>query len=142
MSSTFESAQLVLKLYELRRDPVMRVARDWFFRKFNPSSIEDFLAVLDGAHNPHYRMVIGYWDMAAALVAHGAIDAAIFRDTNQEVLSVYAKIQPFLGELRSLTRAPEYLRNLERVIADMPGSEERLTVLREQFRALAAKSER
>ena len=141
VSSPVESAHLVLKLYELRRDPVMRVARDWFFRKFNPSSIEDILAVLNGSHNPHYRMVIGYWDMAAALVAHGAIAPAIFRDTNQEVMSVYAKIQPFLEELRTLTRAPDYLRNLERVIGDMPGSEERLAVLREQFRAFAAKSE-
>ena len=79
MSKT-EDAGLILKLYELRREETMRKARDWYFREFNPQSMADFNAAIFGEHSGHMRMVLSYWDMAAALVNDGAIRAELFND--------------------------------------------------------------
>ncbi len=68
-----EDANLILKLYDLRREPVMREARNWFFT-FNPTSAADYMETMFGDHSGHARMVISYWDMAASLVNNGAID--------------------------------------------------------------------
>ena len=76
-----EEAGLILKLYELRREDTMRKARDWYFREFNPQSMADFNSVMFGEHSGHLRMVITYWDMAAALVNHGAISLEFFNES-------------------------------------------------------------
>jgi len=68
-----EDANLILKLYDLRREAVMRDARNWFFT-FNPTGVQDFIDVMMGEHSGHYRMVVSYWDMAASMVNQGAID--------------------------------------------------------------------
>ena len=81
--SKHEEADLILKLYDLRREPTMRIARDYFFRDFNPESMADIASVLMSEHSGHIRMVVSYWDMAAALVNHGAIDVKLFNDTNR-----------------------------------------------------------
>src|SRR5262249_15962725 len=78
MPTPFESALLNLRLFELRRVPVLREARDWFFREFNPESFDELIALVSGERNAPFRMVVGYWDMAASLVTTGAIDAAAF----------------------------------------------------------------
>src|SRR5207302_10332060 len=96
-----EEAGLILKLYELRREETMRKARDWYFRDFNPQSMDDFNAAIFGEHSGHLRMVVTYWDMAAALVSSGAISMELFTDTNGEHLGVFAKIEPLLAEIRS-----------------------------------------
>src|SRR5215472_18174671 len=72
LMSKQEEAGLILKLYELRREETMRKARDWYFREFNPQSFADFQAALFSEHDCHLRMVVTYWDMAAALVNNGA----------------------------------------------------------------------
>ena len=84
MSKKQEEAGLILKLYELRREDTMRKARDWFFREFNPESIADFTEAMFGEHSGHLRMVVSYWDMAAALVNDGAIRLDLFTHTNGE----------------------------------------------------------
>ncbi|HEY3837352.1 MAG TPA: hypothetical protein VGL72_12305, partial [Bryobacteraceae bacterium] len=92
-------AELILKLYELRREETMRAARDWFFRDFNPSSLADLNTVMFSEHSGHVRMVMSYWDMAAALVNHGAISVDLFTDTNGEHIGVFAKLEPLLPEI-------------------------------------------
>src|SRR6478752_3467253 len=109
--SKYEEANLILKLYELRRDETMRKARDWFFLEFNPESIAEFNRAMFSEHSGHLRMVMSYWDMAAALVNHGAISAELFNDTNGEHLSVFAKLEPILPEIRAGVGA-QFLRNL------------------------------
>src|SRR5271165_946178 len=94
-------AGLILKLYELRREEEMRKARDWYFREFNPQSLADWNAAMFSEHSGHARMVITYWDMAAALVNHGAISLELFNDSNAEHIGVYSKIEPLLGEIRA-----------------------------------------
>jgi hypothetical protein len=121
-------ADLILRLYELRREPVMREARNWFF-SFNPKSIQDFMDVLTSDRSGYYRMVVSYWDMAASLVNNGAIDAKMFNDANGEHIFVYAKLEPFLAELRA-EGTPDYMMHLEKLVKEMPNAEERLKYVR------------
>src|SRR5450432_2471413 len=95
-----EEANLILKLYELRREETLRTARDWYFREFNPQTIEEFQAAIMGPHSGHLRMVVTYWDMAAALVNSGAISLEFFDDSNGEHIGTFAKIEPILSVIR------------------------------------------
>ena len=101
MPTSFESATLLLRLYELRRETTMREARNWFSRDFNPSNMDDVMEVLMGPNSGHLRMVISYWDMAASFVLNGAIDEQMFNDANGEQVGVFAKMEPFLSDYRT-----------------------------------------
>ena len=127
--SKHHDADLILKLYELRREPVMREARNWFFT-FNPQKPEDFLDAVTSDKSNYYRMVISYWDMAASFVNNGAIDAQMFNDANGEHLFVYSKMEPFLADLRRETGNPDFLAHLEKVVKQIPNYEQKITALR------------
>src|SRR5918995_560532 len=101
MATPFESASLNLQLFDLRREPVLREARQWFLGEFNPDSFGDLVAVVGGDRNASFRMVLGYWDMAASLVTTGAIDADAFRAAHGEMFGTFCKIEPFLAEMRA-----------------------------------------
>ena len=131
-----KDADLILKLYDLRREPTMREARTWFFT-FNPQTPNDFMDVLLGDKSGYYRMVVSYWDMAASLVNHGAIDADMFNDANGEHIFVFAKIEPFLPALREMGN-PDFLVHLERVIKEIPGYEQKLIATRERIQKILA----
>jgi hypothetical protein len=135
--SKHEDAELILKLYDLRREPVMREARTWFF-SFNPSSVQDFTDVLVGDKSCYYRMVVSYWDMAASLVNNGAIDDKMFNDANGEHIFVFSRVQPFLEEIRSTYDLPEYLKNLEELVMRQPNIEERLVTVRKRMKEMMA----
>ena len=135
MTDKAKSAELILKLYDLRREAVMREARNWFFI-FNPESFEDIQRAGMGEHSAYYRMVTSYWDMACSFVNHGAIDADMFNDANGEHVVVFAKVQPFLEQLRA-TVSPDYMQHLEKVVLAMPNIEERITRMREMIRRMA-----
>lgn len=130
MADKYESMNGILKLYELRREETMRQARDWFL-SFNPSSAEEFIGVYRGERSGFYRMVTSYWEMAAAFVNHGAIDEQMFNDTTAEHLVVFAKVEPFLEELRASSGMPQYLSHLEQLVSRHPNSEAMLARLRE-----------
>ncbi len=135
--SKHEEADLILKLYELRREGTMRQARDWFFREFNPESLADMNNAMFSEHSGHLRMVMTYWDMAAALVNHGAISVDLFSDTNGEHLSVFSKLEPLLGEMRA-SYGPQVLVNLEKLIDAMPNGRERVAAIRERMKGIRA----
>ena len=137
MSDKYEDANLILKLYELRREDVMRKARDWYAMQFNPESMQEIADVLMSEKSPYYRMVTTYWDMAASLVNHGAIDEQMFSEANMEHLMVFAKIEPFIAEIRSLF-VPNYLENLEKLVMRRPNAREFLASMRERFKQFAA----
>ncbi len=134
--SKHDDADLLLKLYDLRRETVMREARNWLFT-FNPTSGQDVIDVLLGEHSGHYRMVISYWDMAAALVNHGAIDEQLFNETNGEHIFVYSKIEPVLEEIRTMFGSPDFLRNLETLVKRIPNYEETVAGMRERMKKFA-----
>jgi hypothetical protein len=139
VSTPFESALLNLRLFELRREPVLREARDWFLRDFNPETFEEFVALVAGERNSSFRMVTGYWDMAASLVTTGAIDAAAFLAAHGEVFATFSKIHPFLTELRQVSGESGFCTHLEAVVMDAPDADAILVRRREAARA-AAKS--
>ncbi len=134
MPTPFESAQLILKLFELRREPVLREARIWFIREFHPDTIADVKAVLASEHNPKLRMVVGYWDMAASLVTHHAIDREMFLDANGEIIAAFAKIHPLLREIREISAGPGFAKHLESVVMSIPDVEPRMEAIRQRFR--------
>src|ERR687884_495071 len=133
MADKEKSAELIMKLYDLRREEVMRQARNWFFT-FNPESVEDVMNAVRGEHSAYYRMVTSYWDMAASFVNHGAIDEQMFTDANGEHMVVFAKIEPFLAEMRTMSGSPQYLQNLEKLVMRKPDARETLTALRERMK--------
>jgi hypothetical protein len=137
MPTPFESAQLNLQLFELRREPVLREARDWFLREFNPESFVDLVALAGGERNASFRMVLGYWDMAASLVTTGAIDADAFRAAHGEVFATFSKIYLCLDELRNASGEPDYCKHLETVVLSTPNAEAILKRRREALRAAA-----
>src|SRR6266540_1928322 len=128
-----QDADLILKLYDLRREATMREARNWFFT-FNPTSVQDVIDVLLGEHSGHYRMVVSYWDMAAAMVNNGAIDEQLFNETNGEHLFVYSKIEPVIEEVRSLFGSPDFLLNLEKLVKRIPNYEEKIAGMRARMK--------
>ena len=132
MSTEHESMMGILKLYELRSEQAMRKARDWFAISFNPKSTQDVLQVLVGDHSADFRMVASYWDMATAFVVLGAINVEMFNAINTEHVMVYAKLQPFLEELRAVPGIPPYLylKHLEPVVQQLPNWEERVAAMR------------
>jgi hypothetical protein len=132
-----EEAGLILKLYELRREDTMRKARDWYFREFNPQSIADFNNAMLGEHSGYLRMVVSYWDMAAALVNNGAISLEFFNDSNGEHIGVFSKCESLLGEIRS-AYAPQFAANLEKLIDATPDGRKRAAAIRERMKAIRA----
>lgn len=131
-----EDADLILKLYDLRRETVMREARNWLFT-FNPTSIQDVMEVMMGEHSGHFRMVISYWDMACAMVNNGIIDEELFNQTNGEHLFVYMKVEPVLEDIRKMFDNPEFLKNLETTVKRMPNIETRIASMRERMAKFA-----
>jgi hypothetical protein len=134
--SKYKDADLILKLYDLRREAKMREAREWFFT-FNPQSPQDFMDVLTSDKSAYYRMVVSYWDMACTLVNHGAIDADMFAEANGEHMFVYAKIEPFIPALREAMGIPQMLANLEKVVKETPDYEEMIKGMRERMAKFA-----
>jgi len=134
--SKAESADLILKLYELRRETTMREARNWMI-SFVPESAADIMGAMIGAEtSAYYRMVTTYWDMAATLVNHGAIDEEMFNDAQGEHTLVFSKVEPFLTELRETMGNPKMLANLETLIMRQPDAKEMLAGRREMIKRM------
>ena len=121
MSKT-DDVMAILKLYELRREPEMRAARQWYFTDFAPESAMDIIALFRGGEraSANYRMVTSFWDTAASLVLNDGIDRKMFLDANTEHVFVYAKIADHLAEVREVFGDPEYLVHLENLVKSMP----------------------
>jgi len=132
-----EDADLILKLYDLRRETVMREARNWLFT-FNPTGVEDVMTTMMGEHSGHFRMVVSYWDMACGMVTNGAIDEEFFNQTNGEHVFVYMKIEPVLEAIRQMFDNPKFCQNLETVVKRIPDIETQLPKMRERMAKFAS----
>ncbi len=133
MSKT-ESADLILKLYDLRREATMREARNWIISFFPESAADIMQAMISAESSAYYRMVTSYWDMAASFVNHGAIDEEMFADAHGEHFVVFSKVEPFLPEIRETMGNPNFLGNLEKLIMRQPDAKERLAKTRESMK--------
>ena len=123
-----EDTMAILKLYELRRDPEMRAARQWYFSEFAPTSAMDIVNLYrDGERaSANFRMVASFWDTAASLVLNGGIDRKMFLDANTEHTFVYAKIADFLPEVREIFREPDFLIHIEQLVRSLPDFEAKM----------------
>jgi hypothetical protein len=144
--ATAQDADLIIKLYDLRRDETMRKARNYFAFEFFPKSADDVKALFINAQehpeqNAYLRQVVSYWEMTAAMVNHGSIDQALFFDTNGEFFGVWAKIGDFIEDLRA-SFGPQFLINLEKLIASHPDGAKRVQLMKERFNTLAAQRAR
>ena len=131
-------ADLILKLYELRRETEMRKARDFIILHFMPESADDVMKYLNAfgtQENAWLRQVAGYWDMAAALVLHDRIDVQLFTDTNAEMWGFFAKFSPFVKELREKSGVPHLLVRVEKVASATQDGRERLAMMEKRWAA-------
>jgi hypothetical protein len=138
-SDPIRQAELILKLYELRRETVMREARSYVGGKFLPQSADElFDIVTAGTRESGFVLqVYGYWDMVAAFVSNGALDAQLVYDTCQEMYFQYGKIQPYLAEFRRKMNLPEFLISIERLIEESEAGRRRLDVMRKNLSVMA-----
>jgi len=132
-------AELVLKLYELRREPVMRQARSYIGGPFLPKSADELVTlVAAGTQESAYILqVYGYWDMVAAFALHGALDPGLLYDVAQEMYFQWAKIAPFLSEFRAKMGLPEWMRSIERVVDGSEEGRARLLTMRRNLDEMA-----
>jgi len=116
--NALKQAELILKLYEIRRETALRAARDYVGGEFKPKSVDDFVSLVKDGGKPsgHILQVYGYWDMVAAFVVHGALDEALIFDTCQEMYFQFEKIQPYLAGFREQMNLPAFLRSMETVV--------------------------
>jgi hypothetical protein len=133
-------AELILKLYELRRETVMREARSYIGGEFMPESAGEFIQIVStgGRLGGFVLQVYGYWDMVAAFVRHGALDAELVYDSCQEMYFQYAKIQPYLAEFREKMNLPEFMLNLERLVEGSEAGRKRISTMRKNLAAMAS----
>jgi hypothetical protein len=132
--ATPHDAQLILKLYDLRREAEMRKARHWFVAEFWPETADDFMKVVNafpGQENAWIRQVGSYWDMAAALVLQGALREELFVQPgcSGEMFFIFAKIHPFLKELRQKMNNPSAWSNIEKVATGSKTARKRLQLV-------------
>jgi hypothetical protein len=138
----YEDAKLILQLYELRREPEMRKARQWWLITFWPESADDFMKVFGVTgtqENNWFRQVVSYWGIVAAFVVNGVLSEKLFLQPSfsGELFFILAKSRPFLKELRERTKNPELLLNLERAI--LGSREGRAMYAKMEPRVLAAR---
>jgi hypothetical protein len=137
MATQYESARLILELYELRREATMRDARS-FWIGFNPQSVDELLASLAGPNGAHVRMVLSYWDMACSLVVNGAIDQKIFSDANGEHLVVFGKVEALIPAWREKMGDPTVWKSLETVSLAGPDARKKIDGIRERIKGMLA----
>jgi hypothetical protein len=133
--ASYQDIEVVLKLYDLRREALMRQARSYVGGKFAPNSAEDLIGIVNaGSQESGFVLqVYGYWDMVAAFVLDGPLSEQLVYDTCQEMYFLYAKIQPFLAEFRRCMNLPEWMRRIERLVEGSPEGKERIACMRKSM---------
>ena len=141
---TVSDAQLILHLYDLRREAEMRKARNWWFAEFFPQNADEFLQVswaIGTQENNWLRQVGGYWGMAASFVLHGVLNEELFLQPafSGEMFLIFAKVQPFLKELREKLGDPHVFRNIETVAMRTKAGRDRLQLLTKRIEIMRQK---
>jgi hypothetical protein len=142
-----EQVDLMLHLYEIRREPRLRQAREWFMRNFHPQSLAE-RARLTPEEDTHVRMVTSYWDMAAGLVRRGMIDEDMYFESNAEFWIVWDRLKPIANDARAIFKDPHMWENVEKLAVRYehwrerraPGSIAAMKEMMEQRRAAAARA--
>jgi hypothetical protein len=112
---THEQVNLLLKLYDTRREPRLREAREWFSASFHPKNIEDMMRICPpgSRENAYMRMVLSYWEMVASIESRGLIDEDFFFENTGEQWMVFEQVKPILAPWRAMFANPQFLSRLE-----------------------------
>src|SRR5713226_7219929 len=113
---TNEQVHLMLRLYEERREPRLREAREWFSANFHVKNEGETMGLCPpgSKENAYVRMVLGYWEMVASIVNRGLIDEEFFFESNGEQWAVFEQVKPVLAAWRAMFSSPNFLANLEK----------------------------
>jgi L-rhamnose mutarotase len=113
--ATYDDANLLLRLYELRREDKMRQARDWFFKNFHANNLEELSKIcpLGSPEHAFFRMVSSYWEMAASFVTSGVLQRELFMQNSRELLFVWIRMSDVVPAMREAQKNPEIARNIE-----------------------------
>ena len=133
-------AELLLKLYDLRREAEIRKARNWWLVDFWPDTADDVMKVAQAMgtqENNWLRQVAGYWELAASLVVHGTVNETLFLEPacSGEMFLIFAKLHPFLQDIREKMQNPRMLANVEKIIMKSKANQERLKALEQRLAA-------
>jgi len=141
---TIDDANLILRLYDLRREEKLRAAREWYRSKFYPLSFEDMKAVIQtpGEENTQYRMVTTYWDMACSFVTNGILHPDLFFQSAGEAFMVWSRVESHAARVRAELQTPWFLVNVEKAIAMIPWGQERLAIFRARLAAMREKAQK
>ncbi len=131
--ATTAQAELLLHLYELRREPVMREARSYIGGRFAPASADEIVALItSGSREGSFILqVFGYWDMVAAFVLHDVLPASLVYDTCQEMYFQYSKLQPHLPDVRRQMNLPEWMCSIEAVVEGSKSGRKRIATMQQ-----------
>jgi hypothetical protein len=138
---TAADAQLIVQLYDLRREAEMRKARNWWAGEFFPQSVDDFLKVvwaMGTQENNWLRQVSGYWGMVASFVNSGALNEQLFLAPgfSGEMFIMYAKIHPYIKELRQKLNDPNAWKDVETAIMRTKWGRDRLQFMIKRVEAM------
>ncbi len=136
-----DDARLILELYDLRREAEMRKARQWWLTTFWPKSAEDYMKVqtaMGTAENNWLRQVISYWGIAASFVLNGVVSDKLFFESAfcGEMYFIFAKMRPFLKELREKTQNPRLMANIEKAILGSKLAKEQFALIEQRVTAM------
>jgi hypothetical protein len=143
--ATAEDAKIIMRLYDLRREPEMRKARAWYANWW-PTSVDEVLRMVNAfgtQENAWFRQVNGYWDMAASFVLRDALNEDLFFDSGGEMWFTLSKLQPFLKEVRQKANMPQAFLRVEKLATRTKNGRERMQMAlkrAEARRASAAKA--
>lgn len=120
MPATYDDVNLILRLYELRREPVMREARSWFRANCRPKSMDELLRLIPtgSKENDYYRQVTSHFEMVASFITGGVLSKELFFQSGLELLLVYVRVRAILPEIRLAYKNEATYRNLEKVALD------------------------
>jgi hypothetical protein len=139
---TAEDAQIIMKLFDLRREPEMRKARQWYAGWW-PASADDVLQVVNGPgtqENAWFRQVNGYWDMVASFVLRGVLNEELFFDSGAEMWFTFAKLAPFLKEVRRRANIPQGFTRVEKVVLRTKDGRERMAMMAKRAETIRARA--
>jgi hypothetical protein len=116
-TATYDDANLILKLYDMRREPRLRDARAWFSSNFKAKTLEEAtkLVPVGSPENASYRMIVTYWEMVASFITSGVLSQELFFQSGREMVFVWERIRDFVPAQRELYKDPTWLRNMETV---------------------------
>jgi hypothetical protein len=120
---TYDDVNLLLRLYDMRREDRLRQARAWFAGKFRAATMDEFqkLCPPGSDENASFRQVTSYWDMVASFINQGVLNENLFFENTRELLLAYIRIEPILPAVREAFKDPFYMSNLESVAKRFAG---------------------